>query len=194
MQTFYQYSIPALWLAWLIYWWIAAFATKATRRKETIASRASHLLPLYLGVVLLVPPHLPGPWLTMRLLPRTLTCFWLGFLLTTLGLVFAVIARGWLGGNWSSTVTLKQDHELIMSGPYRFVRHPIYSGLLLALLGTAIAIGEWRGLLALALMAAAFLRKIAIEERFLTEQFGEAYARYREDVPALLPRSVVARQ
>ena len=175
------------WIAWLVYWCVAAFGAKATRRKESIASRASHLLPLCIGIALLTSSHLAGAWLTMRFLPRALAWFWLGFLLVALGLVLAVIARGWLGGNWSSTVTLKQDHELIRSGPYRFVRHPIYSGLLIALLGTAIAIGEWRGLLALALMTAAFLRKIAVEERFLTEQFGEAYGRYREQVPALLP-------
>ena len=84
-------------------------------------------------------------------------------------------------------VTLKQDHELIRSGPYRWVRHPIYTGLLLAILGSAIALGEWRGLIALVLVAAAVLRRIAIEERFLTQQFGAAYARYRAEVPALVP-------
>ena len=84
-------------------------------------------------------------------------------------------------------VTLKQDHELIRSGPYRWVRHPIYTGLLLAVLGSAIALGEWRGLIALALVTAAFLRKIAIEERFLTEQFGGVYAHYSRKVPSLVP-------
>jgi len=84
-------------------------------------------------------------------------------------------------------VTVKLDHELIRSGPYRSVRHPIYTGLLLALLGSAIALREVRGFLGLALVALAFLRKIAIEERFLIEQFGAAYDRYRAEVPALLP-------
>ncbi len=84
-------------------------------------------------------------------------------------------------------VTLKQDHELIRSGLYRWVRHPIYTGLLLAILGSAIALDEWRGLAALALATLAFRRKVAIEERFLTQQFGAAYAHYRDDVPALVP-------
>ena len=76
------------------------------------------------------------------------------------GLAFAVWARVYLGRNWSGTVTVKQDHELIRSGPYGFVRHPIYTGLLLAMLGTAIAIGEWRGLVAFALFTIGFLLKL----------------------------------
>ena len=83
---------------------------------------------------------------------------------------------------------MKQDHSIDPQGPYRFVRHPIYTGLLLAIFGSGvIALGEWRGLLALALVTAAFLRKIQIEERFLREQFGDAYQRYRREVPALIP-------
>jgi protein-S-isoprenylcysteine O-methyltransferase Ste14 len=85
-------------------------------------------------------------------------------------------------------VTQKQGHTLTRSGPYRFVRHPIYTGLLLAIFGSGvIALGEWRGLLALALVTAACLRKVQIEERFLLEQFGDAYARYRQEVAALVP-------
>ncbi len=85
-------------------------------------------------------------------------------------------------------MTLKQDHTLTRSGPYRFVRHPIYTGLLLAIFGSGvIALGEWRGLVALALVTAAFLRKIQIEERFLQERFGDAYSRYRHEVAALIP-------
>jgi protein-S-isoprenylcysteine O-methyltransferase Ste14 len=76
---------------------------------------------------------------------------------------------------------------LIRSGPYAWVRHPIYSGLLCALFGTAIVIGSGRALVGLALLVAAILRKLTIEERFMTEQFGEVYVRYRAEVPALIP-------
>jgi protein-S-isoprenylcysteine O-methyltransferase Ste14 len=85
-------------------------------------------------------------------------------------------------------VTQKQDHELIRSGPYRIVRHPIYSGLLLAILGTAISLGQWRGLIALAFFGSAFLLRVRIEERVMAETFGSEYARYRSQVPALIPR------
>ena len=132
--------------------------------------------------------HVPMAWLAARFLPRVAGWFWLGLVLVALGLAFSVAARIWLGRNWSSMVTLKRDHELIRSGPYRWVRHPIYTGLLLAVLGSAIALGEWRGLIALALIIAAFLRKISIEERFLAPQFGAAYRGYRDEVPALLPQ------
>jgi protein-S-isoprenylcysteine O-methyltransferase Ste14 len=109
--------------------------------------------------------------------------FWIGTALLLAGLLFAIAARRHLGGNWSGTVTLKQDHMLTRSGPYRFVRHPIYPCILLAFLGSdVVALGEWRGLLALALITAAFPRKIQIEERFLLEQFSGAYARYRREV------------
>ena len=103
------------------------------------------------------------------------------------GIAFAVWARHYLGRNWSGTVTVKQDHELIRSGPYRLVRHPIYTGLLLAILGTAVAFGEWRGLLAFALLTGSLLLKLRVEERFMGESFPNEYARYRAEVPALIP-------
>jgi protein-S-isoprenylcysteine O-methyltransferase Ste14 len=76
---------------------------------------------------------------------------------------------------------------LIRSGPYAFVRHPIYTGLLLALAGTVIVVGRWRAVIALVVLLAGLIFKIGVEERFMTEQFGEAYARYRSQVAALIP-------
>ncbi|MDR3537172.1 MAG: isoprenylcysteine carboxylmethyltransferase family protein [Acetobacteraceae bacterium] len=172
-------------MLWLAYWTVAAGRTKPVARAETIASRLSHLLPLGIGVALL-SLHAPG-LLGRRWLPYSEAGFWAGAALVAAGLGFAVWARVHLAGNWSGTVTLKQDHSLTRSGPYGWVRHPIYTGLLLALLGSAIANGSWAGLLGLLAIALAFLRKIGIEERFLGAQFGEAYARYRSEVPALLP-------
>ena len=83
-----------------------------------------------------------------------------GAALTFAGIAFAIWARVWIAGNWSSDVTLKRDHELIVTGPYRWVRHPIYTGILVALIGTALAVGEWRGALAVVLAAGAFWRKL----------------------------------
>jgi protein-S-isoprenylcysteine O-methyltransferase Ste14 len=84
-------------------------------------------------------------------------------------------------------VTVKHDHELIRSGPYALVRHPIYTGLLLALAGSALMLGNWRALVGFALIAGALVRKLRIEERFMAQQFGEDYARYREQVAMLVP-------
>jgi protein-S-isoprenylcysteine O-methyltransferase Ste14 len=102
---------------------------------------------------------------------------WLGLIMLAVGIAIAVWARNYLGRNWSGTVTVKQDHELIRTGPYRLVRHPIYSGLLLAILGTAVAFGEWRGLPAFGLLAGSLLLKLRMEERFMSESFPKEYTR-----------------
>lgn len=187
MQGFYDHAITGLWIAWLIYWVIAAFGAKTIRRQEALSSQLSHIVPLLLGLALLLPRRMSVAWLTMRFLPSSVVWFWIGFVLVASGLGFAIAARVWLGGNWSGVVTLKQDHELIRSGPYRWVRHPIYTGLLVALLGSIIALGEVRGVIALALFTFALLRKVALEERLLAEEFGPTYSRYRREVPRLLP-------
>jgi protein-S-isoprenylcysteine O-methyltransferase Ste14 len=98
-----------------------------------------------------------------------------------------------LGRNWSAAVTLKHAHELIRSGPYARVRHPIYTGLLLAFLGSAIACGEPRALLGVAIILFAFVRKLRIEETLMRATFPAEYARYRAEVPALLPFTKVRR-
>ena len=187
MQFFYHYGIITLWLIWGLYWLAASFSVKAVRRQEAVPSRLSHMLPLALAAVLLSSRRIAGPYLCVSLLPHTLITFWVGVVLVAVGIVFSIAGRVCLGGNWSGTVTLKENHELVRRGPYRLVRHPIYTGLLFGVLGTAIAQGELRSLLALALIAVAFLRKIGIEESFLTEEFGNSYERYRSEVPALIP-------
>jgi protein-S-isoprenylcysteine O-methyltransferase Ste14 len=179
--------LAVLWLAWLAYWVIAARNVKATSRREGFATMMLNRIFVIVGVLLLVVGHRSLRWLNERFVPPTVTAYWLGLFIVAAGLAFAVWARVYLGRNWSATVTIKQDHELVRTGPYGVVRHPIYTGILLALLGTAIAIGEWRGLLAFASIAIGFLFKIGTEERFMGEIFGERYARYRAEVPALIP-------
>jgi protein-S-isoprenylcysteine O-methyltransferase Ste14 len=188
MDSVYQYLIPALWLAWLAYWRISAADVKAAQRHESPASRAAHLVPLLIAAVLLwIRSDPAGGWLFQRFLPRSAGSFWAGALLTGLGLGFSAWARVHLGRNWSATVTVKQDHELIRSGPYALVRHPIYTGMLLGFLGTALAIGEWRGLLALLIVFAALWRKLRLEEKYMNETFGDSYRSYRAHTAALIP-------
>jgi protein-S-isoprenylcysteine O-methyltransferase Ste14 len=187
MNTISHAVIPVLWAIWVLYWIVSARGTKQTQRNEDARSWLSHHAPLIAGAVLLGVPDILGTTMDGDFVPQVAPWPWIAIALVAAGLGFAVAARVWLGGNWSSNVTLKQGHELIRSGPYAWVRHPIYTGLLLALLGTAIMVGKWRALIGLALIVIAFVRKLSIEERFMAEQFGEDYARYRADVAALVP-------
>ena len=176
-----------LWLAWLAYWLIAARNVKATRRSEPFASRlVTVALTAAAGVLLAFRSHFL-PVLNARFVPQTIVLHWLGLLIVASGLAFAVWARLHLGRNWSGTVSVKEGHELIRTGPYGWVRHPIYSGLLLAILGTALAFGEWRGMLAFGLLTCAFTLNLRREERFMRESFPNDYPRNCAQVPALVP-------
>ncbi len=178
--------LPALWLAWMAYWWAAAANAKAVARREGPVSRLAHLLPLAAAAVLLAAPSWPG-WLGERWIARRSDLFVLATLMVASGLLFSVWARVLLAGNWSASVTLKHDHQIVRAGPYRWIRHPIYTGLLLAILGSAVARGEWRGAVAFLIAAAALWRKLRLEERWLEESFGSAYADYRASTWALIP-------
>jgi protein-S-isoprenylcysteine O-methyltransferase Ste14 len=178
----------AIWLAWFAYWIISARGVKPVQRRESLASRASHFIPLAAAAALLATPELPDGWLTRRWLPQSTSWAVAGAALTALGLGLTVWARRVLGTNWSGTVTVKRDHTLVCRGPYRMVRHPIYTGLLLAFAGSALAQGQWRGLLAVLMAWLALWRKWRLEERWMAETFGPAYSDYAARTPAIFPR------
>ena len=107
--------------------------------------------------------------------------------LVVAGALFALWARFYLGGNWSAGVTVKQNHELVCKGPYAVVRHPIYSGFLCSMLGTALYLGEMRGLAAVGFTLIGWKLKSIQEEAFMREQFGAQYDSYRAKVKGLIP-------
>lgn len=187
MEYVYASLIPALWLVWCVYWFVAAFNVKSTTRVESSWSRAAHIVPLGIAAYLLWAQHLPNHFLEDRIFPRSDFSFFLGAAITAAGLGFSIWARRHLGRNWSGVVTLKEGHELVRDGPYRYVRHPIYTGLLFGFVGSAIARDEWRGVLAVVIAYLALWRKLQLEERWMVETFGDAYRRFREEVPALIP-------
>lgn len=187
MALIYKYVFHFLWLTWAAYWWLSASKVKTTIRAESVASRVAHLVPVVVAILLIMPIPLPLGLLNDQMLPGGPTTHWIAAAVVVAGLAFAAWARVHLGQDWSGTVTVKRDHELIRSGPYRFVRHPIYSGVLLAVAGTAVARGEWRGLLAVLILFVALWRKLQHEERWMGEAFGEDYAKYRSEVSALIP-------
>jgi protein-S-isoprenylcysteine O-methyltransferase Ste14 len=183
----YRYAFASMWLAWLAYWWLSARDVKRTARSESRLSRLSHVGPLVLAAVLLSHRIEIVPMLDERFAPQREWVYAIAVALTAAGLLFSAWARRRLGANWSATVTVKRDHDLVTGGPYALVRHPIYTGVLLAIAGSALAVGEWRALAGLALAAIAFSRKLVLEERWMREQFGPAYDEYRRRVPALVP-------
>ena len=189
LPTIQRALLPLMWAAWALYWWITSTNVKATARREPILSRWAHLGPMAIAAWLLLAPQVALPGLDARFLAEAAApvAFAIGATLTAAGLLFAVWARRHIGRNWSATVTLKEGHELVTSGPYALVRHPIYTGLLLAFMGSGFARGDLGGVVAVVLVLAALWRKLRMEERWMCEQFGEAYLAYRRRVAALVP-------
>ena len=189
MPSVYRYLFAVMWTSWVAYWLWAARNAKPTERRELLGSRLLHVVPLVLAVGLLWGDRVPIAILNKRLFPWAPWQFWFGALVTAAGLLFTVWARVHLGRNWSGVVTIKEGHELIDTGPYALVRHPIYTGLLVAIFGSAMARSEWRGVLSVLISFAALWRKLRIEERWMTERFGGEYVAYGQRIPALIPFS-----
>jgi protein-S-isoprenylcysteine O-methyltransferase Ste14 len=187
MIWFYKSFFPAVWIAFLIYWQIKAANTKKTQRLEPAGSRILRALTVLVAIVLLSTTWIPLPWLYRPIWRVGFWPFWLGAALTVGGLLFAVWAREHLGRNWSSSVSIKQDHELITTGPYALVRHPIYTGILAGFLGVAVAISQVRGLVVFVLVFLGFWAKLSMEEQWMRSQFGETYATYVRRTAALVP-------
>ena len=187
MRLIHSYLFAAMWLSYIAYWWAMSTNVKGTERSESAASRLARLVSMVCAVALLLLPSVPLPFLNGRFLPLGAVRFWSGAALTAGGLIFSVWARRHLGKNWSQAVTVKEGHELITSGPYALVRHPIYTGLLLGFAGSAVARGEWRGLIAVALVFGVLWHKLRLEEKWMRAQFGEPYEAYARRVAALVP-------
>ena len=174
----------ALWIAFMVYWSASARSVAATKSAESPRSRQIHELMLNLSLLLL---FIRVPGLKQRWVPAMLAVVIAGLLLQALSLGLMIWARRRLGRNWSGAITEKVDHELVRSGPYRILRHPIYTGLLGMYAGTALVSGELHALIAVVIAVIAYARKIPMEERHLDSVFGGAYAEYRKKSWALIP-------
>jgi protein-S-isoprenylcysteine O-methyltransferase Ste14 len=178
--------IITCWCVFFVVWLVTAAKAKPTVETQSAAGMLAHRLPVGLGWWLLLFPNFPGD-MNRQILPRTEELSIVGAVICVCGLLFTLWARKTLAGNWSSDVTFKQEHELIRSGPYRFVRHPIYTGLLVMFIGTLLHIGQLRCFIGLLLVAIGFWIKLNQEERLMTRHFPEAYPIYRREVKALVP-------
>jgi len=187
MQLNVQHYINAVWMLVGIYWAVEAVRAKPTVKRQSTLSSAMHIVVLGLAGLLVWDPAAAIGFLGHRFISAAVWIQWQGLAVTIGGCAFTLWARACLGSNWSSIAAVKQDHQLIVRGPYAMVRHPIYSGLLLALAGTAIAVGEIRALIGLGLAFMAFMMKAAAEEQFMREEFSDEYARYSQRVRRLIP-------
>jgi protein-S-isoprenylcysteine O-methyltransferase Ste14 len=176
-----------LWIAFYAYWLISAWKTRSPVKRKL--SGFSYFLYgiVWVALCLLLVNWLSPDLMAVRVVPDSIGFTITGLLITVAGLAFAIWARVHLGKNWSGMPTIREEHTITRTGPYRFVRHPIYSGILLALTGTAIGIGYLIVFFCVILIFGLFVIKFRMEEKFLLEEFGEEYARYKREVKALIP-------
>jgi protein-S-isoprenylcysteine O-methyltransferase len=172
--------IAAVWLGSLPF-------VKRAVQKESILSTVQHTIVVAAGLYLLFGAPSLTDWFNRPVFTVTLPIAFAGLGLAICGVALSIWARLILGENWSSSPSIKQNHALIMNGPYRLVRHPIYTGLLTALLGSALQYGLVRSFLAVLICAVGLYLKVSVEEQFMVQRFGEAYLRYRRNVNALVP-------
>ena len=179
--------IRGCWLVFVAIWVIAAVSTKRTVYRESRTQRLRYWVLLVIAYVLLLyGRRLPYP-LNIRVLPHVALNAWAAAVLCVIGLTFAIWARVALGRNWSGMVTLKEGHELVERGPYRFVRHPIYTGIVTMFFATALAQGHLSGFVGTLLMFASFWIKLRDEEKLMLQQFPERYADYRRRAKCIIP-------
>lgn len=187
MSDWRYWLVLAIWVIWEGYWFVSARSVKRATSKEPWTSRGPIVLGLVLSALLMLAPQWFGSFIAQRFLPEDDWIYFAGLGLLLVGVYWAFWARATLGRNWSGRVTIKEDHELVTGGPYRWVRHPIYTGVLFAFTGSALALGRIGNLFALAIMLAIFAYKIRLEEKVLEEHFGARYVGYRHKTKTLIP-------
>jgi protein-S-isoprenylcysteine O-methyltransferase Ste14 len=174
-------AIP--WLLFSFYWEYAAKNTAAAKIAESSSSRGFHVFLANVAVLLEIAP-IRG---LGRFLPASSPALIVGLAVEIMGLFLAIWARRELGRNWSGEISIKVDHQLIRSGPYKLLRHPIYTGLLAMYVGSALVTGEWLAIIGVAMALFAYWRKIRLEEANLIVAFGAEYDAYRQETWALVP-------
>jgi protein-S-isoprenylcysteine O-methyltransferase Ste14 len=184
----WRYLVEGPWIVFVVYWAVGALKTRRTVSRESAASRFSILAIEVAGFVLLFSNMPQIETLHGRIFPQTDAAAITGIVLTWLGISLALWARWHLGQNWSARVTLKEDHRLIRTGPYKYFRHPIYSGLILAAIGGALAIDRWRCAIGVTLIVLGYWIKARKEEAMLSAQFGEAFQEHCQHTGFLLPK------
>jgi protein-S-isoprenylcysteine O-methyltransferase Ste14 len=168
--------------------WLGSWPfVKRTAQKESTSSSLQHTIIFGTGLYLLFGSPAIADSFNQPVFTVTLPIALAGFGVAICGSAFSIWARLILGENWSSSPSIKQDHALVVTGPYRVVRHPIYTGILIAFLGSALQHGLVRSFLAVLICGAGLYLKVSVEEQFMVQRFGHAYLLYRRNVSALVP-------
>ena len=172
--------ISAVWVAFWLYWLVASVGVKAGQTRWT------RFAGIRLGIVLIVLLLLRVKTFRTHVTTNDPWLEGIGLAVFLLGLALAVWARVYLGRNWGMPMTQKVDPELVTTGPYRRVRHPIYSGIILAMIGTTIAVSLY-WLVAVVVLGAYFIYSATVEEHYLAERFPDSYPEYRASTKMLIP-------
>jgi protein-S-isoprenylcysteine O-methyltransferase Ste14 len=180
--------IEAAWIIWIVWWLVAATRLNAMKKREPASEWLLRWILMVVAFELLFRSGAYLGDLNNRFVPRNTLVRDAGAVLTCAGLAFSIWARQHIGRYWSSTVSLRADHQLIRTGPYSRIRHPIYTGILLALAGTVLADGHYRAIVAFVIILAGFIWKARQEENLLTREFGPAFEEHKRLTGFFLPR------
>ena len=188
-------ELPTLWSESNTLWMVFALYFAARYRPVEVKLEGGfqyfsmERVCVLIGIALLFFPRTHVSYLATSLHPGHAAAT-TGLCLTIAGLAFSAWARDVLGRNWSGRVIIQKDHQLVTAGPYAYVRHPLYTGILIAMTGTVLIAGDLGGLLGFIFALAFFMQKAQREEQILVSEFGAMYANYQANTGALLPRFV----
>ena len=172
-----------IWIVFVVYWFVSAIGVKQNIKGGSWARSAVYRIALVVMVVALLQASSSWQVYAYRF---NFDVQLAGTILCAIGIGIAIWARRYLGRNWSGTPSIKKDHELGTSGPYRFVRHPIYTGMFLALFGSALVAGVVWFVIFLVFTVMFFFR-IPVEERYMMQLFPDQYPAYKKRTKALIP-------
>jgi len=181
----FEWILLGIWGIFWSYWLITAWLNRSpVKRRQPFLFP---LLPIIAVIIWIFVTTIFPELLFQQMFPDSIVVSIAGTIITIFALGFAIWARPHLGTNWSGQPIIRMDHKLIRTGPYKIVRNPIYTGILIEFVGTAIVIGKFWAIIAILILFIAFFMKIRMEEKFLLEEFGEAYLKYKKEVKSLIP-------
>ncbi|MEK9177411.1 MAG: isoprenylcysteine carboxylmethyltransferase family protein [Patescibacteria group bacterium] len=178
-----------LWMVFIVFWRVMAMFVKPTAKRAPFFERIAYNIPFFLAFAALLMSFGSWAWVPLAsiVVAQTKFSIVLGIGLTAFGLAVSIWSRIALGSNWSHTIVLVKEHKLVTHGPYAYMRHPIYTGLLLMFFGTAVALGTLGGMIGFGLMFVSCWVKLISEERLMIREFPHEYLHYSRRVKRLIP-------